>query len=54
MGTLKPDTSVYALDQDQPEFHEEIWQYLNRRVSDWRVSAGQERAKEAMPLLKRV
>ena len=54
MGSLKPDTSVYALDQDQPEFHEEIWQYLNRRVSDWRVTAGKERAKEAMPLLKRV
>ena len=54
MGPIKPDTSVYALDQDQPEFHEEIWQYLNRRVSDWRITVGKERAKEAMPLLKRV
>jgi lytic murein transglycosylase len=54
MGSIKPDTSVYALDKDQPEFHEEVWQYLNRRVSDWRVAAGKERAKEAMPLLKRV
>jgi membrane-bound lytic murein transglycosylase B len=54
MGSIKPDTSVYALDKDQPEFHEEVWQYLNRRVSDWRVSVGRERAKEAMPLLKRV
>lgn len=54
MGQLKPDTSVYALDKDQPEFHEEIWQYLNRRVSDWRVTQGKERAQSAMPLLKRV
>ncbi len=54
MGSIKPDTSVYALDQDQPEFREEIWQYLNRRVSDWRITVGKERAKEAMPLLKRV
>ncbi len=54
MGSIKPDTSVYALDKDQPEFHEEIWQYLNRRVSDWRITVGKERAKEAMPLLRRV
>jgi lytic murein transglycosylase len=54
MGSIKPDTSVYALDKDQPEFREEIWQYLNRRVSDWRITVGTERAKEAMPLLKRV
>jgi len=54
MGSIKPDTSVYALDQDQPEFHEEVWQYLNRRVSDWRITVGKDRAKEAMPLLQRV
>ncbi len=54
MGQVKPDASVYALDKDQPEFREEVWQYLNRRVSDWRITAGKEHAKEAMPLLKRV
>jgi lytic murein transglycosylase len=54
MGGLKPDTSVYALDKDQPEFHEEIWQYLNRRVSDWRIETGKARAREAMPVLQRV
>ena len=54
MGQIKPDISVYALDKDQPEFHEEIWQYLNRRVSDWRITAGKERAQETMPLLRRV
>jgi lytic murein transglycosylase len=54
MGAIKPDTSVYALDQDQPEFHEEVWQYLNRRVSDWRIITGKERAREYAPLLERI
>ena len=38
MGGLKPDTAVYALDRSQPEFSEQLWQYLNRRVSDWRIT----------------
>jgi lytic murein transglycosylase len=54
MGSLKPDTSVYALDKDQPEFREEVWQYLNRRVSDWRIVTGKERAREYAPLLERI
>ncbi len=54
MGLLKPDTTVYALDRDQPEFHEEVWQYLNRRVSDWRITTGKVRARECAPLLERV
>ena len=54
MGQLKPDTSVYELDKDQPEFREEVWQYLNRRVSDWRITVGKERAQSAMPVLQRV
>ncbi len=51
MGGLKPDTSVYALDRKQPEFHEQTWQYLNRRVSEWRIETGRERAREYGPLL---
>jgi lytic murein transglycosylase len=54
MNGLKPDTSVYALDKSQPEFQEEIWQYLNRRVSDWRIATGKERAQEHAPLLARL
>jgi membrane-bound lytic murein transglycosylase B len=54
MGGLKPDTSVYALDRSQPEFSEEVWQYLNRRVSDWRITEGQEKLKEHAGLLARV
>jgi lytic murein transglycosylase len=51
---VAPDTSVYALDRAQPEFREEMWQYINRRVSDWRVIAGREHAKEVAPLLDRI
>src|SRR5262249_33478286 len=54
MTTINPDTSVYALDRAQPEFREEVWQYLNRRVSDWRIRTGKQRAKEQASLLERV
>jgi lytic murein transglycosylase len=54
MGTLKPDTSVYALQRAQPEFQEQTWQYLNRRVSDWRITTGREVAKQHASLLARV
>ncbi|TSJ63191.1 lytic murein transglycosylase [Starkeya sp. 3C] len=51
---LKPDTSVYAKDRAQPEFREELWQYLNRRISDWRLITGRAAAKENAALLKRL
>jgi membrane-bound lytic murein transglycosylase B len=54
MTSIKPDTSVFALDRAQPEFREELWQYLNRRVSDWRISTGKEKAKEYAGLLARI
>jgi lytic murein transglycosylase len=54
MRGVEPDTSVYALDGAQPEFREKAWQYLNRRVSDWRIMTGRERAKEYAPLLDRI
>src|SRR5215831_3728933 len=54
MSAVKPDTSVYALDRSQPEFKEPIWQYLNRRVSDWRIVTGKEKAKEYASLLARI
>ena len=54
LGNVKPDTSVYALDKAQPEFREQVWQYLNRRVSDWRITVGRERAKQHAALLDKV
>ena len=53
-ATVTPDTSVYAADQSQPEFKEEVWQYLNRRVSDWRITTGKQKAAEYAGLLNRI
>src|SRR5215207_4815111 len=46
MGNLTPDNSVFAQIRNQPEFNEKLWQYLNRRVSDWRIVTGKQKAKE--------
>jgi lytic murein transglycosylase len=54
MSQITPDMSVYALERKQPEFTEQMWQYINRRCSDWRVITGKERAKEYHALLTRV
>jgi lytic murein transglycosylase len=54
MGGLKPDTSVFALQSAQPEFTEQTWQYLHRRVSDWRVTTGKEVGRQHAALLERI
>jgi len=54
MSALKPDTSVYAADKSQPEFTEQLWQYLNRRCSDFRVRTGKVRLREYDALLTRI
>ena len=54
MGNIRPDTTVFELIRKQPEFNEQLWQYLNRRVSDWRIVTGREKAKEHAPLLARI
>src|SRR5262245_29745750 len=54
MRDIKPDTSVYALDRSQPEFTEKLWQYINRRVSDWRITEGRAKAKGYAALLDRI
>jgi membrane-bound lytic murein transglycosylase B len=54
MGALEPDRHVLSLIRNQDEFREELWQYLNRRVSDWRIITGKQRAKDYAPLLGRI
>jgi len=54
MNSLEPDMSVFARFNAQPEFTEQLWQYVNRRCSDWRVITGKERAKEYADLLSRI
>jgi membrane-bound lytic murein transglycosylase B len=50
----RPDTTGREAIRNQPEFNEQLWQYLNRRVSDWRVIAGKAKAKEYAPLFSRI
>jgi membrane-bound lytic murein transglycosylase B len=54
MSHIKPDTTVFELVRFQPEFNEQLWQYLNRRVSDWRITTGKEKAQEYAPLFARI
>jgi membrane-bound lytic murein transglycosylase B len=54
MSAVKPDTAGLEAIRNQPEFNEQLWQYLNRRVSDWRIITGKEKAKEYAPLLSRI
>jgi membrane-bound lytic murein transglycosylase B len=54
MSGLKPDTTGLEAIRSQPEFNEQLWQYLNRRVSDWRVIAGKAKAQEYAPLFARI
>jgi membrane-bound lytic murein transglycosylase B len=54
MSGVKPDTTGLAAINEQPEFNEQLWQYLNRRVSDWRITAGRQKAQEYATLLARI
>ena len=54
MDTVKPDMTVFTASRNQPEFNQQLWQYINRRVSDWRIIAGRERAREYAGLLSRI
>src|SRR5690349_15333353 len=54
MRGLKPDRTGLQAIGNQPEFHEELWQYLNRRVSEWRIIAGRQQAKEKASLFARI
>ena len=54
MAHVEPDMSVFKEIVDQPEFNEEIWQYINRRVSDWRVIHGKEALKRNAALFSRI
>src|SRR5450631_249006 len=54
MGHIEPDMSVFKQMQKQPEFNEQIWQYVNRRASDWRIIAGKEALKKNEALFARI
>ena len=54
MARVQPDTTVFKEMQSQPEFTEETWQYINRRVSDWRIIHGKAALKNNEALFARI
>jgi peptidoglycan lytic transglycosylase B len=54
MGRIEPDMSVFRELGNQPEFKEELWQYINRRVSDWRIIHGKEALRKNEALFGRI
>jgi membrane-bound lytic murein transglycosylase B len=54
MNDLTPDTTGLDAIRNQPEFSLKLWQYLNRATSDWKISAGKEKAKQYAALLSRI
>jgi membrane-bound lytic murein transglycosylase B len=54
MGRIEPDMSVFKQMDKQPEFDEQVWQYVNRRVSDWRIIAGKEALRKNEALFARI
>jgi membrane-bound lytic murein transglycosylase B len=54
MGRIEPDMTVFSQMKSQPEFTEETWQYINRRVSDWRIIAGKEALRKHEALFARI
>ena len=54
MNSVTPDMDVLVQVRAQPEFTEKLWQYINRRCSEWRVITGKERAKQYADLLARI
>jgi membrane-bound lytic murein transglycosylase B len=54
MARVEPDMGVFKEIRNQPEFNEQIWQYINRRVSDWRIINGKEALKNNEKLFARI
>jgi lytic murein transglycosylase len=54
MSRIEPDMSVFEKLRKQPEFNEQLWQYINRRVSDWRLTAGKAALQKYGPLFARI
>jgi membrane-bound lytic murein transglycosylase B len=54
MGRIEPDMSVFKELGNQAEFKEELWQYINRRVSDWRIIHGKEALRKNGALFARI
>ena len=54
MSGIKPDMTGLEAIRNQPEFTIQLWQYLNRATSDWKIAAGREKARQYAKLFARI
>jgi lytic murein transglycosylase len=54
MRGVQPDMTGLTAIHNQPEFNQQLWQYLNRATTEWKVTAGKAKATEYAPLLSRI
>jgi membrane-bound lytic murein transglycosylase B len=54
MSAVEPDTTGLEAIRHQAEFNLQLWQYLNRACSEWKIVAGKAKAKEDAELLSRI
>lgn len=51
---LTPDPNIPDLVEKQPEFTTPLWEYIDKRVTDWRIGKGLEAVAENKALLTRI
>jgi Transglycosylase SLT domain/Putative peptidoglycan binding domain len=51
MAGLHPDTTGLSAIHNQAEFKQQLWQYLNRATTDWKINAGKAAAQQYAPLV---
>ncbi len=54
MAGLHPDTTGLSAIHNQAEFKQQLWQYLNRATTDWKITAGKAATQQYAPLFARI
>jgi len=54
MSAVNADTTGLEVSRSRPEFTIQLWQYLNRATSDWKIAAGREKAQQYAQLLTHI
>jgi membrane-bound lytic murein transglycosylase B len=54
LGGLEPNARVIELDRKQPEFTQTFWRYMEPRITDERIAAGQVQLKNNAKILAKV
>jgi membrane-bound lytic murein transglycosylase B len=54
MYGIQPNASVPELVTSQPEFTTPLWDYIDKRVTDWRIGKGKEAIEQNQALMKTI